>query len=93
MAFPDAAVAFVGHSKNVWRELPQMVLGVLVHPPEVIKTWDLLVWVDSCQDAANVGLETEKKRHFMLFGVIKIATHGTNQLDKTCRENMLSVKI
>lgn len=61
MAFPDAAVAFIGHSKNVRRELPQMVLGVQIHPLEVIEAGDLLVWVDGCQDAADIGLKTPKK--------------------------------
>lgn len=64
VAFPDAAVAFIGYSKNVWREFPQMVLGVQVHPLQVIQTRDLLVWVDSCQDAADVSLKTAKERHF-----------------------------
>ncbi len=63
MAFPDAAVAFIGHSKDVWRKLPQVVLGVQVHPLWVIQTWDLLVRVDGCQDAADISLRTEKKRH------------------------------
>lgn len=34
-----------------------MVLGVQVHPVEVIQTWDLLVGVHSCQNAANICLQ------------------------------------
>lgn len=56
MALPDATVAFVSHSEDVRRELPQMVLGVQVHPVEVIQTRDLLVGVHSCQNAANICL-------------------------------------
>lgn len=33
-----------------------MVLGVQVHPVKVIQTWDLLVRVHSCQNAANICL-------------------------------------
>lgn len=61
MALPDAAVAFVSHSEDVRRELPQMVLGVQVHPVEVIQTWDLLVGVHSCQNAANICLWGEEE--------------------------------
>lgn len=56
MALPDAAVAFVSHSKDVWGELPQMMFGVQVHPVEVIQTRDLLVGVHSCQNAADICL-------------------------------------
>lgn len=56
MALPDATVAFVSHSKDVWGELPQMVLGVQVHPTEVVQPRDLLVGVHSCQNAADICL-------------------------------------
>lgn len=56
MAFPDAAVAFIGHGKDMGRELSNVVLGVQVHPVQVIQAWDLLVGVHRCQDTADVGL-------------------------------------
>lgn len=60
MALPDAAVAFISHSEDVRGELPQMVLGVQVHPIEVIQTRDLLVGVHSCQNAADICLQGEE---------------------------------
>lgn len=64
VAFPDAAVAFIGHGKDVWWQLPYMVLGVKVHPLWVIQTWNLLVGVDGSQDAADVSLKPDKMRQF-----------------------------
>lgn len=56
MTLPDATVAFVSHSKDVRGELPQMVLGVQVHPIEVVQPRDLLVGVHGCQNAAYICL-------------------------------------
>lgn len=58
MSLPDAAVAFVGHGKDMRRQLTQLVLGVQVHPLRVVQTWDLLVRVDGRQDAADVCLKS-----------------------------------
>lgn len=38
-----------------------MVLGVQVHPLEVIQARDLLVGVHSCQNAANISLKVAEK--------------------------------
>lgn len=48
-----------------------MVLGVQVHPVEVIQTWDLLVGVHSCQNAANICLG-EERRHWALLQSVKL---------------------
>lgn len=61
MTLPDATVAFISHSKDVWWELPKMVLGVQIHPLYVIQPWDLLVGVHSCQNAANISLKKGKE--------------------------------
>lgn len=60
MTFPDAAVAFVSHSENVRGKLAQMVLGVQVHPIEVVQTRDLLVGIHGCQNAADICLRGEE---------------------------------
>lgn len=56
MTLPDATVAFVSHSEDVRGELPQVVLGVLVHPIEVVQPRDLLVGVHGGQNAADICL-------------------------------------
>lgn len=61
MALPDAAVAFIGYGEDVRREFPQMVLGVLVHPLQVIHPRNLLVGVHRCQDAADISLRIMEK--------------------------------
>lgn len=60
MTLPDATVAFVRHSEDVRGELPQMVLGVQLHPIGVVQPRDLLVGVHSCQDAADICLWGEE---------------------------------
>lgn len=60
MALPDATVAFISHSEDVRGELPQMVLGVQVHPIEVVQARDLLVGVHGRQNAADIRLWGEE---------------------------------
>lgn len=61
MAFPDTAVALIGNGEDVWRELPQMVLGVQVHPLQVVHPGNLLVGVHRRQDAADISLRIMEK--------------------------------
>lgn len=61
MALPDATVAFIGYGEDVWRQLPQMVLGVQVHPLQVVHPRNLLVGVHRCQDAADISLGIMEK--------------------------------
>lgn len=61
MAFPDAAVAFIRYGEDVWRELPEMVLRVQVHPLQVVHPRNLLVGVHRGQDAADISLRIMEK--------------------------------
>lgn len=61
MALPDAAVAFISYGEDVRWKLSQMVLGVQVHPLQVVHSRNLLVGVHGCQDAADISLRIMEK--------------------------------
>lgn len=54
-------IAFVSDSKYVWRPLSQMKFAVLGHNFRQVVAMNLPVWIDSCQDRANICLKHAKK--------------------------------
>lgn len=62
MSLPQAAVALVGHSKDVRRQLPHLVLAVHFDCSAVVHAWDLLVGIHCCQDRTNVGLSAGRRQ-------------------------------
>lgn len=57
VAFPEAAVALVGHGEDVRRDLSHVVLAVSLHGRAVIQPWDALVGVHGGNYRTNVGLQ------------------------------------
>lgn len=60
---PQRAVALIGDSKDVRRDLAQVVAAVPLHGRPVVKAREQLVGVHRRQDGADVRLKrTEKKK-------------------------------
>lgn len=60
MSLPQAAVALVGHGKDVRRQLPHLVFAVQVNGSAVVQARYLLIGIYCSQDGANVSLKEEK---------------------------------
>lgn len=57
VAFPEAAVALVGHGEDVRRHLSHVVPAVALHRRAIVQPRDALVGVHRGHDGANVGLQ------------------------------------
>lgn len=62
VSLPQAAVALVGHGKDVRGQLPHLVFAVQIDCSAVIQARYLLVGVYCCQDRTDVGLREKKKQ-------------------------------
>lgn len=59
---PQRAVTLIGHSEDVWGDLPQVVSAVELHVGSVVQVGDGLVRVYRRQDRANIRLEETKSQ-------------------------------